>query len=136
VEVTPALQQTPFAQKVLLPAIQAGTSIDKPATVYSLALAAIANKQVSIEEAVDGYTAVFQRGMAIQRDAVQLTKFGITPSKETFKYNAQVETKPNALWGRDEVIDNSDRMAVKAAMMKTLANKLMSDVNPSGWMQR
>jgi hypothetical protein len=74
--------------------------------------------------------------MAIQRDAVQLTKFGITPSKETFKYNAQVETKPNALWGRDEVIDNSDRMAVKAAMMKTLANKLMSDVNPSGWMQR
>lgn len=116
----PGVADTALAQKVLAPAVTAGVKFDDPKQVYATAISAISKKQVSIEEAVEGITALYQKGVKSNLETRQLTKFGI-PVPTNMPYNTQVETDPYAMFGGSEIVNLTDKNQVTRALMKTMA---------------
>lgn len=130
----PGVNNLPVVTKVLAPAITAGATFDDPKQVYATIMTAVQNKQVTLAEAADGITALYQKGVTTNMQTRQLTKFGI-PVGDTVPYNVRIETKPGNLFGSSETVDLTNKAAVTRAMMKTMTMQYMQDVNPSGWVK-
>lgn len=116
----PGVADTALTQKVLGPATAAGVKFDDPKQVYATVTAALANKQITVNEAVEGITALYQKGVKTNLETRQLVKFGI-PLPTNMPYNTQVQTDPKALLGGTELINLTDKAQVTRALMKTLA---------------
>jgi hypothetical protein len=116
----PGVADTALTQKILGPATAAGVRFDDPKQVYSTVSAAIANKQITVSEAADGLTALYQKGTKTNLETRQLAKFGI-PLPTNMPYNVQIQTNSQALLGGNEIVNLTDKTQVTRALMKTLA---------------
>lgn len=117
----PGVADTALAQKVLTPMVTAGAKLDDPKQVFSTAIAAVNNKQLSLEQAVEGITSLYQKGVETNLATRNLPKFGIVPNESMRSYNTTIQTNPSALFGGNEIINLADQNAVKRAVMKSLA---------------
>lgn len=124
----PGVADTALTQKVLGPAATAGVKFDDPKQVYATVTAALEKKQISINEAVEGITALYQKGVKTNLETRQLTKFGI-PLPTNMPYNTGVVVDPYSLLGGTEVVNLTDKNQVTRALMKTTSS-LFSKINP------
>jgi hypothetical protein len=53
-----------------------------------------------------------------------LPKFGMVPPKESIQYKVEVETRPSAVWGKNEVINHANKEAVTRAVNKTRSDSM------------
>jgi len=118
----PGVNTTPLAATVLAPAVAAGAKFDDPKQVYATALDAVNKGTISLADAADGIVSLYQKGVATNLQARQLTKFGIVAPNMGMSYNTQIQTNPNALFGGNEIVNLTDKNAVMRAMNKTLAS--------------
>lgn len=129
--------ETPFAQKVLLPALAPnddptkGAKLDRGADVFALAIASIKNKTVSIDEAADGIAAFYQKGVAMNLAVRNFPKFGIVPDENMRSYNTSVDLNPYAIIGGTKVINLASQLDVKRAIGTALANQ--DPLTPLSW---
>ena len=130
----PGVSSTPLAQKVLAPAAAAGAKFDDPKQVYSTAVDAVNKGTISLNDAVDGITALYQKGVDTNLQVRQITKFGIVPTENMHSYNTRVEVDPTALFGGTSIVNLTDRNAVLRAVNKTMARQAMGSfedtINP------
>ena len=122
----PAVASTALAQKVLAPAINTGVKFDDPKQVYAAAIEGIGSGKVSVAEAVDGITALYQKGVDTNLASRNLAKFGIVPNENMHSYNTQVVTDPGALFGGTAIVDLTNKNAVTRSVLKTLAMSKMN----------
>ena len=121
---SPAVASTPLAQKVLIPAASSGIKLDDPNQVFSSAMQGVLDGKVKFSEAVEGLTAVYQRGVKLNLDTKELPKFGIALGPEDgkfFSYNTRV--KLTGTFGGSQVIDLTNKEAVTRAASKFLLNQ-------------
>ena len=117
----PGVADTAFTQKVLAPAVTAGAKLDDPKQVFSTAIAAIGKKEITVEQAVEGITALYQKGVETNLAQRNLPKFGIVPNESMRSYNTTIQTNANAIFGGTEIVNLADENAVKRAVMKSLS---------------
>jgi hypothetical protein len=124
----PAVAALPLSQKVLIPAGAAG--LDDPNKVFNLAVDAARAGKISFQEAYSGYVALYQRGVDLNLAAKNLPSVGLVPAKRVdpatgrivgdwHSYTTSVETSPTSVWGKKELLDNTNLTEVKRAMMKS-----------------
>lgn len=123
----PAVASTPLAQKILAPAIATGAKFDDPKQVWATALDGVNKGTISISEAVDGITTLYQKGVDTNLASRELTKFGIVPTDNMHSYNTRLETKPSALFGGTEIVDLTKPQDVKRAVLKTLSSQRITN---------
>lgn len=117
----PGVADTAFTQKVLAPAVTAGAKLDDPKQVFSTAIAAVSKKEITVEQAVEGITALYQKGVETNLAQRNLPKFGIVPNESMRSYNTTIQTNANAIFGGTEIVNLADENAVKRAVMKSLS---------------
>lgn len=131
------VMETPFAQKVLMPAlapnddVTKGAKLDRGSDVFALAIASIKNKVVSIDEAAEGIAAFYQKGVAMNLAVRNLPKFGVVPDELMRSYNTSIELNPYAIIGGTKVTNLANPLDVKRAIGTALANQ--NPITPLAW---
>jgi len=138
IQASPPIAALPLVQKVLLPTMQAangdGKVFENASSVYSAAIAAIQSGKITVTEAADGYTALYQRGVELNLKSKNIQKFGLVPTEAMRSYKTSVEVDPTALWGGTKIIDNTSPAEVRRSMLITLGKKAVANTvfDPTG----
>lgn len=121
----PGVANTPFAQKVITPAVSSGVDLNNPDKLFSAGMAAVEAGTISQEQLVDGIHSLYVKGVATNLASREFTKYGIIPTPDMQKYVAPITTAPNAMWGATERIDLTNKEMLKRAV-GTYRSKVLS----------
>jgi hypothetical protein len=125
----PGVKESALVQKVLAPAVTSGVTLDNPKQVYAATMVAVKNGTIKLEDAVDGYTTLYQKGVETNLATRNLPKFGIVPTENMRTYRTEIDVAPPSagnMFGSSAVIDNTNKNDVKRAMSKSLAMEAVS----------
>lgn len=85
---TPALQELPFAQKVLSPAIEAKIPLQDPSRVYALGLSAVSEGKISLNQMAIDLSVIYKQAQRINIQSKQLIGMGVAPIEQ---YNVTIQ---------------------------------------------
>lgn len=113
-----AVQQTVFYQKVLQPLIAAGgLNTTNPNQIMSFASDAMNKGTISMNDAVNGISTLFNAAAAINNQTKDYTRFGLPPQS---LYRTQIDY--TSTFGGSSVVDLTNKAAVTNAFAKVLSN--------------
>lgn len=122
---SPEAQKLPIVEKVIAPAIAAGTVLSDPNQVFALTVAALASKKITYPEALE-LTSLYQRGVKVNLEARELQAFGLNlePKKpgdpSLFSYNVPIQVSNS---GSKQVVDLTKPDLLGRALNKYLAGQ-------------
>jgi hypothetical protein len=117
----PAVFDTKLAQEVLVPAVAAGAKLNSGADVFAAALAGVNSKKLTIDEASQGITALYQKGVLTNLATKDLPKFGIVPTESMKSYNTKIQLTPDVILGGTAIVDLTKPADVSRALNTALA---------------
>lgn len=85
---TPALQQLPFVQKVLGPAIEGKVPLQDPSRVYAIGLAAVSEGKITLNQLAVDMSVIYKQAQRINIQSKQLVGMGIAPIEA---YNVTIQ---------------------------------------------
>lgn len=125
---SPAVANSPVVTKVLLPQLQAGVDLSSPDKQFAAIVQAVKEGKLDMKEALDA-TTIYQVGVRTNLEARQMHSLGFTPPGDGswYKYNVRIQTDPDALFSRTEVVDLTKPDLFSRALMKNLMAQKKSE---------
>jgi hypothetical protein len=124
VQASSELQATPFAQKILLPAITAKQPLQDPKILIDMGIEAAKRGELSVPEVISGIINTYQRANAINQAGRGFVSFGIVPPQGGLAYNARLGFGAN--------VNLTDPVAVGRYISIELAKSMSGKFNPGG----
>lgn len=127
----PGVVDTPFVQKILA---DSKVDVNEPKMVYNEALRGVKEGKLTIDQAVEGITLLYQKGVALNLDSKNLPRLGIAPSTNELKlndYNTPIEVIPGVLFGGSKTVNLTKREDVTRAVLKTLGRDIQTRMRQS-----
>jgi len=127
----PGVVDTPFVQKILA---DSKVDVNEPKMVYNEALRGVKEGKLTIDQAVEGITLLYQKGVALNLDSKNLPRLGIAPSTKELKlndYNTPIEVIPGVLFGGSKTVNLTKREDVTRAVLKTLGRDIQTRMRQS-----
>ena len=124
VQASSELQATPFAQKILLPAITAKQPLQDPKILIDMSIEAAKRGELSVPEVISGIINTYQRANAINQAGRGFVSFGIVPPQGGLAYNARLGFGTN--------VNLTDPVAVGRYISIELAKSMSGKFNPGG----
>lgn len=124
VQASSELQATPFAQKILLPAITAKQPLQDPKILIDMGIEAAKRGELSVPEVISGIINTYQRANAINQAGRGFVSFGIVPPQGGLAYNARL--------GFGQNVNLTDPVAVGRYISIELAKSVSGIFNPGG----
>jgi hypothetical protein len=124
VQASSELQATPFAQKILLPAITAKQPLQDPKILIDMSIEAAKRGELSVPEVISGIINTYQRANAINQAGRGFVSFGIVPPQGGLAYNARLGFGAN--------VNLTDPVAVGRYISIELAKSMSGKFNPGG----
>lgn len=120
------VKNSPFYQKVLLPAQQAGISIDDPNIVIPLGIKALQKKEITYAEFLD-YSTIIAVGMETNNRLKRFADMGISAPKT---YNVSIKESPDDLFNNVRDISKPDVLGKVAVKWMASAGTVLREVTP------
>jgi hypothetical protein len=111
-----SVKDNPLYQKVLMPAVKTGMSETDPQKILQLAASAVQQGQISLQDAVKGYSSLFNSAVQLNNSTRDYTRFGIAPQHT---YNTTMGT---GIFGGQVAIDLTNPAQVSTAFMKYMTS--------------
>ena len=121
----PSLGELSVVKSLLAERIAAGDKLNDPAQIFAAASKAFSEGKLTTEQ-IGELSALYKSGAQVNAQVKDFDAFGIHIIPADVKYRVEIETKPNALFGKKEVIDLTDTAALKKAIVSSASNKYVN----------
>lgn len=119
----PGVRDTALVKTVLGPAVTAGAKLSDPTQLVSATVAAVNQGKIKLNDAIEGITTLYQKGVETNLQERDFTKFGISPPRT---YNTSIQTNKTALFGGTEIVNLTDTNSVRRAVLKMMSTSRLS----------
>lgn len=121
----PKLAELSVVKGFLAERIAAGDKLSDPGQVFAMASKAFSEGKLTTEQ-IGELSALYKSGAQVNAQVKDFGAFGINVIPADVKYRVEIETKPNALFGKKEVVDLTDTAALKKAIVSSASNKYVN----------
>jgi hypothetical protein len=113
----PSVKENPVYTKILEPQVKAGMAETDPTKLISITADAIQQGQISLGDAANGLSSLFNSAAALNTASKDFTRFGIAPQSQ---YVTNINM--TGIFGGSTKVNMMDKAQVTTAIMKYLAN--------------
>jgi len=112
-----SVKSNPLYNSVLAPQVKAGMSETDPVKIMELTVSAIDQGQISLKDAVNGYSSLFTSAVAVNNATKDFTRFGIAPQS-----GYTTEVNHLGVFGGSVKVDLTNKAQVSTMFMKYMSS--------------
>lgn len=127
IKMSPHAGSLSVVQQLFAERVAAGDELASHSRNFTTIVDAFKKGEITVEQIIE-FSALYKRAAQVNGQAKQFNAYGLNIPPAALKFNVEVETNPNAVFGGKSVVDFTDATALKKAVIKAAASSRSSSL--------